>query len=61
MARKNKPMTVGELIKELEPFDPDLPVEMASGADGNYYHYVYGVADGQSEHTGEDCATIIPE
>ena len=61
MARKNNPMTVGQLIKELESFDPDLPVEMASDAEGNSYHYVYCVAEGESERTGESCATIMPE
>lgn len=61
MARKNKPMTVGQLINELTQYDHDLPVELSSDAEGNSYSYVWSVADGESDITGKRCITIIPE
>ena len=61
MARKNKPMTVGQLVNELSQFHEDTVVEMASDAEGNAWHYVFSVEDGDSEETGEPRALIIPE
>lgn len=61
MKSKTKHMTVGQLINELSQFREDTVVEMASDAEGNAWHYVFAVEDGESEETGEPRALIIPD